>query len=822
MNRQYIYTTSFVLLVFLLVKDGMFGQVNRLTKVKKQTIQHQYPTEEGYIPDKSLDKKENYYWTVYSDRAANMSYQDPYAKSPLKELDFMQACYVIDEKNDFLELVLYDSALFPPKKCLSTTIFKKFTQFKFEDIKEVEYLGWVHKSKLILSNKAWVSNQNMKPVRYILDIGNASVLLDRELLIKGDTVVTYKDPDLTRPQIPEEISPKVKDIVYVYKQSLDEKKVLVGYKPNFTPENPKSIYGWVNKELVLPIGQQQILVPDLEKDSLGHFTRTQELFFDTEEKARKYRLGFLSDSIVAKEKYVVDLEETVKPFYFNNNLQSETETPSEQELYSTYLPFEVWDHSPNKVINMNGDFVFFNEFENFKKKSKHLNIVILVEDNYEMQTELLHLTNSLQKLYGILNKDELKGYKATLGAISYDQQNIKSVFDLGGTLSGWLDFVKGIAENNTQNAMANSIVGNGFEMALEKAIELLKPKSDETNVLIVVGASASTYNKAIYKNLTNKLSEVSPRLLFYQLLNKSNGEFVNFNFKAKDLLYSVGRRFVDTRLKFIVDSKLYKIDFKFTIIDEIQNIFMFNPEACIYQGGLAFPRINSKLHPNTFDQLFEKLILEIVADNRAVEASLQEYFDGVGKERSKIHPIFLNHLTKRGLIKEGITELSSTTQKDNYQMLFSAVEDSSSLVFDHYYLLSSDEYEHYINYLKNLIPEPHKKVTRKFRRKLYKNCKKDCKKLNRIFSQKIKMRKVRLSSMMFMETGIAVNNSLYKEITVKHIKNKCKMSHSRLQDRLDKISANIAKLERFPIDNPEKVYTVQDVKYIYLPVEFFL
>ena len=821
LNKQntYLYTISFVLLVFLLGADNAFGQLNRLTKVEKKTIRYQYPTEEGYIPYKCLDKKEKDYWVVYSDRAANTSYQDPYAQFPLKKLDFMQPCYVVGEKNDFLELVLYDAALLPPRKGLPATILKKSKRFRFEDVKAAEYLGWVHKSKLILGNEAWVTKENMKPLRYILDIGETSVLFDREARIKGDTIVTYEDPDLTKLKMPGEIVPKVRDIVYVYKQSSDTKKALIGYKPNFIPEDTTCIYGWVNKDWILPVGQQQILVPALERDSLGHYTRTEELFFDTEEKARKYRLGFLSDSTVAREKYAVDLEEAEEPFYFNTNLQSETETPSEQELYSTYLPFEVWDHSPNKVINIDGEFVFFNEFEDLKKKAKRLNIVILVEDNYEMQTELLRLTNSLQKLYSILNKDELKGYKATLGAISYDQQNIKDVFGLGGTFPNWLDFVKGIADNATQTEMADSIVGNGFEMALEKATELLKPKSDETNLLIVVGACASTYDEVVSENLSQKLSEISPRLLFYQLLNKSRDGFVNFNFKAKSLLYSVGRKFVDKRLRFIVDSKLYKVGFPFTVIDEMQNIFMFNSEACMYQGGLAFPKVNSKLHPNTFDQLFEKLIMEIVADNLAMEASLQEYFDGVGKERSETHPSLLTRLDRRGLAEKGITELSDSTQEDTYRIPFVGIEDSSSLVFDHYYLFSPDDHESCVNHLKKLVPIPPEKINRKFRRKLYKSYKKDCKKLNRVFCKKIKMRKVRLSSMMFMGTGIAVNKTLYKNIPIKYIKKKRKITHEQLRDLFTEIRAEITALEEYPITNQENVHKVQDIKYIYLPTE---
>ncbi len=814
--KLYFYPMVCLLLISSVSSIQIWGQVNKLTKVCKTKEKYSFPTEDGFIENKFTNKKTKEYRVVFSDRGENVSYKDAYAQYPNKKVGFLDSFYVIDEKNGFLELVKYDPSLLPPRKGLLASILKKEKRYRFADIKGVEYIGWIHESRLLLNSKAYLSTQNMKPLRYILELGDPDCLVNRDKWIKGDTVVLYQEPDLANQMVVEATVPNLKDIVYIYKESEDKEKVLIGYTPNFNPDDLSSIYGWINKKCLLPIGQQQILIPATEDpNDENQFIRNYETFFDQQESAKDYESGFMPDSILALEQYLYNLNDT--KFLFNGNLQNKYEKPSEQDVYSTYLPFEVWDHSPHKVINIDGQFVSYKEFKDLQKKSKKLNVLLLLEENPDFQTELLQLTNSLQKLYGILNKDELKGYTPVLGAICYNENSISKTLPFSRTFPKWLDFIQDVAQNSNTKAPTDSM-RNGFELALEKAAEILNEKSAETNLLIIVGANASDYDEIQTVSLANTLADVSSRMLFYQLKNKGADSNLNFVFKAKSLLYDVGKKFTKSRQRYIVDSRFYKTGIAFTV-DEAENIFMFNPESCMYQGGVAFPRMNSKLHPNTFDKIFEQLILQIATHNTEIEGSLQEFFDGIGRTRSRTHPSLLAKLNERSMLAAGLDSLPTSSYEDNFQIPFYGVGDSLGMVFEHYYLVSPQEHEACVNHLKKLVPDPPPVIDRKFRKRLYKSYKETYKELRKPFGTKTKARKQFLDNLMFMGTGMTVNDEIYSTVPLLFIKKQRKIPNEILRELLADVRNKIKIIEEYPIKNQGNVHPVKNIKYLYMPTK---
>ena len=500
--------------------------------------------------------------------------------------------------------------------------------------------------------------------------------------------------------------------------------------------------------------------------------------------------------------------------------QLEDTTPSNQLRYSTRGDIEIWDHSPNKVINIAGDYVYLNQFENLKAKSKKLNVILLVESHPLMQTELLQLTNSLQKLHMICNKEEFQGYSHSLGAISYDGSNVQKSLPLGTEFPQWLDFVKTVADEATGYNFQDSIQ-NGLDRALEDATKMLQSKKEETNIIIVVGANANTYNEQRNVMLANTISEVAPRLFFYQLQHREGDSYLNFVFKAKSLLYTVGRTFAQRSLNYVVDSKLYKPEFAFNIVDESKNIYLFDTERCMYQGGVAFPKMNKVLHPNTFDQLFEQLLLQMATHNTQIETSLQVYFDGVGKTRSRTNPdldslILIDSLI---LVNNDTTGLPPSSDGQTYRIPIIGEIDNDSLDLKHYYLLSPQEHESCVNHLKKLTPIPPVTMTKKFRRKLHKSYKRSYKHLNGIFCEKTRMHKEALSKLMFMGTGIAVKEQKYKDTNLKYIKRQGKLPNDVLKKLLLDLRDAIKELEEYPIINQKDIYEVQGIKYICIPEE---
>jgi len=182
--------TAVLLTLLVFIYPALNAQVRknqRVEKLNKQT----YNFHNDEKPNKLKKNKDHY--IVYSDRSENSTFGDAYAQKRNPAQPFLKPFFVLDEKNDYVELVTYDPSLLGKPKGIGSSLYSG--KYTFSDSKKAEYIGWIHKNRLLHYSQAETSHLNYRPVRYVLGIRRLNTLFNVEKFIEEDEVKLYLDPD---------------------------------------------------------------------------------------------------------------------------------------------------------------------------------------------------------------------------------------------------------------------------------------------------------------------------------------------------------------------------------------------------------------------------------------------------------------------------------------------------------------------------------------------------------------------------------------------------------------------------------------------------
>jgi hypothetical protein len=190
-------------------------------------------------------------WVVYSDRTNNPTYREPNLAVKFKQLRFGEACYVLAERKGFLRLVQYDAAL---------KIGTFYAPRLLKSRKGAKYVGWVPKTRLLLTSHAPTDSARALPTLYCAALTSSRILLNTTQFLRHDSLQLFAQPSLTS------LSPyrlRLYDLTYVYKFSDSGNEALVGPAEEFVTDSAaKFLLGWAPTTALQPLGHGLFLEPD--------------------------------------------------------------------------------------------------------------------------------------------------------------------------------------------------------------------------------------------------------------------------------------------------------------------------------------------------------------------------------------------------------------------------------------------------------------------------------------------------------------------------------------------------------------------------------
>lgn len=766
-----------ITLLFLLTINSLYSQVGTYTKVDKiyrntYNFLETENTRQKQYKDKSV-------YLVYSDREDNQAYLDVLGLKDGEKQKFLTPYFVINETDDYYELVKSDASLLGKPKGIFSVFYGD--KYNFQDAKNVEYIGWIKKDKLLLFSHPKISEENLYPLTYYLGVKDGETLLSLKKFIKNDTVFTYKDPNF---KIKSEKPFLTNQFVYLYKYDSNKNAALISDKSNLVlSDSLERKMGWVPAALITNIGQRQV----------WKNTKNKNVFVQGKENKSEE----------------IDFRDIKNEIIFQSN-----EKKIDSLASNVFLPLNVWSHHDNKLINVKGESFYLREVPFIKKGQETFNFHFVYDCSPKLKKKLLMQIIALQQMWLVLSEDtRYKDKKVTFSAHSFGC-NSCSELPKTDSFAVWIDFLQ-------NNLLEEKPSGNKGNLTLSSCLESIvnqnqfEELSFENNIVMVFGEDQLDFNIEENDALLYELAKISSRLLFFQLENSSDDNHQDYILKSKQILDATSDYFTDYFSNYIIDSKAVFDKNIYTSINTEDNIiYLYDaPKKSIYTGGLVFPKTDYTLSSESLSIALVSVVSKTMEANISLLKSLETGADKLGFLRSKPSVSIANILTGEYQVEN----LALIPKNDKNEIYLDSKK--MNVVYPNKpeagYLLTKNELENIIEGYKSIIPIADT-ITKKERKLLRKKYKGYYKELNKILFYKELKKSNTAGKLIEIRTGIKVSDKTLNALKIADVSNDKKIPNPDFTKLMILLRQKITALEN-TLSNPSaEQFKYGDSKFYYI------
>lgn len=539
-----------------------------------------YPIEGVKAPKSEQHKKP---WVVYSDRGDHAAFVNPGGKIKSAEVAFAEPFLVIGTKGEYLELIKYKA--------------ENIKNNRFDERKKAEYVGWIHRSRLLLSPTSITDiRSGLKDKKITAITDSIAIMQPKRFFKEADSVHLSHTPNLS------DTSGCIglHEIVYLLKRSADGANSLISRTPDINTEQAKEqIVGWIPNVMLQHIGNQL-------------FARTS-----------------LTDGLQQPSTL------QYSPVLRAHNTDSTV-------VFDSGLCLPVIDKSDNKVYNIEGEAISYRQGIQLKSDLTRINVLFAIESATKLSQQYPILLNVIQNLRTLFVSAEYR-FGAVV-AVGDKLERIDLTADYTLLADSLTSFANQIAKSKKPALRPWS--------ALNGSLGMLKNRGRETNLIIVIGDKGDAQSEFAPIEMSQKLSTLNCRLLGIQLYASEENSYNNFVLQLGSMIdeYASYRTKEKRRIILFADqacqANLFReLDRNFYTLDY--------PLASMSQGGIVFPEKGELIPAEMLSPVIDSLLTQIRSDNALLSHSIDRAFLTVGNTKDKYEVALIR---KFGLSTTGLNQ----------------------------------------------------------------------------------------------------------------------------------------------------------------------
>lgn len=544
------------------------GPVHRFTQLRRlpREYSENYSVEGVKAPKSAAHFKP---WVVYSDRAENAAYVNPGGRVKSAEVGLLDTFLVIRAKGDYLRLIKYKA--------------ENIKNNRFAERKKAEYVGWMHRSRLILSPSSITDVQSGLHDKLMTVIADTTAIMQpATYFATADSLKVFGDPELQK----QTAVVGMHAIVYALKYSADGRSVLVSKTPVITPDRiSEQVVGWVPAIMLREIGRQVFSgIPLSGASKLQKTLRYAPM-------VRSYQ----TDSVCSF-------------------------------VSGTFEP--VIDKRENQVFNIDGKGISYTRGNQIKQELKRINVLFAMEWSSRLPEQYPMLLNVIQNL-GPFFSGSGEPFTYQFGAAIATNGGIETI-PLTADYEILTDRLIEMAPRVTD---ANDTPLQAWR-AMRSALGLIGNAPESVNLIVSVGETGELQENAP-SSIVKILNEKNCRLLGWQLYASNDGRYNNYVLQLSDMI----DRYADYRTSHKRDIILYADQFRRSNLlrEAGSNFLMLDyPYASMTQGGFLFPEKGETLSVELFAGAVDSIVTQIRADHRLLSESIDRAFATVGNSKDRL------------------------------------------------------------------------------------------------------------------------------------------------------------------------------------------
>lgn len=782
MKQSYLIRNLFFVAIMLTLACDIHAQVSvrdRIQVMDKDIFNYPESTESSVKTKKSKTNR-----IVYSDRAGNQSYEDPYFQRKRLSYGIGTPYYVTDEENGTYKLVQADPDIVGKPKSIISFLYNSKRHFK--ELGKVNYAGWIPSENVLMYDHAYLNPRNNQPIRYRIGINSLNKLFDIHQYFHGDTLSIYGEPFLKTKTGDKVVSG---EIVYLYKLDKSGKSALISNTPTLA-DSTKRFLGWIPADLLAEAGQNEVYNIDYSR----------------------YRDSLLCAVNLMKPDTLALHNANIQGTILFN-LSGNSSEPTADEAVSFNYPLSVWDRNWNKIINIKGGDIMVSDIRMMKEENKNVNIHVLFHDSD--RTYLLPYINVLQNLKLKMKPGYDYSFSATCISANGRNKHLAPTKDF----AMWLDYIKQTISSKQKDRQPEQSTFSGFDGAIEQLLQHNDASRFSNNLFVVLGSKQTL---SLNNHQLSRLATLPARLLFAQIDRNSGTSYQDFLLQAKSLLDSHSTKYIDHISNYIADNSLVKLELFKNIEATDANIYLFDaPNNSLTAGGIIFPKGRNRLECNAFESALDSVLRQSFEMDSILLHSLEGYERNIGVLRSRptSELAYIFHHTENP-DSACLSDIDRNSVNDIYYVK-ATVADSIMDKYEYGYLLDDAEVADLLQSYREMLPEFTDSIGKKELKVLRKQFKRQKKSINRRFYRNVLPKNPYLAQIFYYKTGIMANDARLHSTTVNELKRR-KVELTDFNVDYASLISKMKKLEDMYHRNLFEPVFIAGKKYYLIPKQLIL
>lgn len=782
MKQSYLIRNLFFVAIMLTLACDIHAQVSvrdRIQVMDKDIFNYPESTESSVKTKKSKTNR-----IVYSDRAGNQSYEDPYFQRKRLSYGIGTPYYVTDEENGTYKLVQADPDIVGKPKSIISFLYNSKRHFK--EPGKVNYAGWIPSENILMYDHAYLNPRNNQPIRYRIGINSLNKLFDIHQYFHGDTLSIYGEPFLKTKTGDKVVSG---EIVYLYKLDKSGKSALISNTPTLA-DSTKRFLGWIPADLLAEAGQNEVYNIDYSR----------------------YRDSLLCAVNLMKPDTLALHNANIQGTILFN-LSGNSSEPTADEAVSFNYPLSVWDRNWNKIINIKGGDIMVSDIRMMKEENKNVNIHVLFHDSD--RTYLLPYINVLQNLKLKMKPGYDYSFSATCISANGRNKHLAPTKDF----AMWLDYIKQTISSKQKDRQPEQSTFSGFDGAIEQLLQHNDASRFSNNLFVVLGSKQTL---SLNNHQLSRLATLPARLLFAQIDRNSGTSYQDFLLQAKSLLDSHSTKYIDHISNYIADNSLVKLELFKNIEATDANIYLFDaPNNSLTAGGIIFPKGRNRLECNAFESALDSVLRQSFEMDSILLHSLEGYERNIGVLRSRptSELAYIFHHTENP-DSACLSDIDRNSVNDIYYVK-ATVADSIMDKYEYGYLLDDAEVADLLQSYREMLPEFTDSIGKKELKVLRKQFKRQKKSINRRFYRNVLPKNPYLAQIFYYKTGIMANDARLHSTTVNELKRR-KVELTDFNVDYASLISKMKKLEDMYHRNLFEPVFIAGKKYYLIPKQLIL
>ncbi|MBO0947140.1 type VI secretion system protein TssR domain-containing protein [Fibrella forsythiae] len=563
-------------------------------------------------------------WIVYADRNNIPTYRYPRPTTRYKQINFLDAFYVLKEKNGYLNLVKYEPAM---------KVGTWYATRLLKDRKVAVGYGWAPKSAFLTKSKAQTAANSDQPALYCAALTSGRLLNKPNPYLIRDSLRLFSDPagqNVVGPGL------KLYDLAYIYKFSDSGKEALIGRSPWFPADSIRNhVLGWAPTEALQPLGNGLFW----ESDSLLQNPQPYP-FFSSANSAWQNRPDS-TQPVAAQNKQRFDSVVWQQTGVRLPVLQI-CSTKGQQTVWQlgTLLPIFLTDSS---VLNVNGQRLSYRQYKNWRTRSRSENIVYVIEGTRAMLPYWGDLVNTVQASATLL-ADSTNVRRGSVGIVIYrpgepaagNRTGYVNSLPISPDIARSVDFL-----NRAKPTNVPSFDGyvQPVRAGLDRALTMLATHPGETNMIVLVGIDGDSRNISQLSDIRNGLQASEARLLSFQVEAPADTLANSYVLQAEQLVYQSAVESGKPKRERLVSPALVVPSPGYDLTYGTSNIYRLAfPNGSMSPGWVLFPRKRQQLPFSLLHAVTDSLLQQMRYDSKRVDAALNEAFQSQSIYRSRVNP----------------------------------------------------------------------------------------------------------------------------------------------------------------------------------------